>query len=355
MGGSLERVLTADLEAVLDQTTELWEGLRGARIFLTGGTGFFGSWLLESFVWARQRLALDTEVVVLSRHPDAFRRKAPHLADHAGVRIVAGDVCSFASPDGAFSHVIHAATDASARLIDEQPLLMFDTIVTGTRRVLDFARAAGASRFLLTSSGAVYGKQPTEMTHVPETFMGAPDPMDHRSSYGEAKRTAEMLCALYHRESGLETTIARCFAFVGPYLPLDAHYAIGNFIRDARAGGPLQIGGDGTPYRSYLYAADLVVWLWTILLKGTPDRPYNVGSDEALSIRQLADTVCSVAGGSCEVLIARDAEPGKGPERYVPSVERAKTELGLRVTVPLNEGLRRTLAWHSPEAGLARS
>lgn len=345
----MKRVLAADLDSVLGQTAELWEGLRGARIFLTGGTGFFGSWLLESFVWARRRLALDTEVVVLSRHPEAFRRKAPHLADHAGVRLVAGDVCSFVSPGGDFSHVIHAATDASAKLIDEQPLLMVDTIVTGTRRVLEFARTAGARRFLLTSSGAVYGRQPTELTHVPESFMGAPDPMDPRSSYGEAKRTAEMLCAMYHREFGLETTIARCFAFVGPYLPLDAHYAVGNFLRDVRAGGPLRIGGDGTPYRSYLYATDLVVWLLTILVKGKPAWPYNVGSDEALSIRQLADTICSVAGGSREVLIAKAPEPGKDPERYVPSIERATSELGLRVTVPLSEGLRRTLAWHALE------
>jgi len=347
VGGLVERFLAADLEAVLEQTEGLFEELRTARLFLTGGTGFFGCWLLETLFWARERLALDTEVVVLTRRPEAFLQKAPHLASHPGLHLLAGDVTSFPFPKGAFTHVIHAATDASAKLIDQQPLAMFDTIVSGTRHVLEFARQAGAERFLLTSSGAVYGKQPTDLLLVPETFPGAPDPMDHRSSYGEAKRTAELLCALYLREFGLATTIARCFAFVGPYLPLDVHYAVGNFMRDAAEGGPIRIAGDGTPMRSYMYAADLAVWLWTVLLRGTSGRPYNVGSDEALSIRQVAETVRAASGNRAEIQVAMEPQPGKAPDRYVPSVERARTELGLTLSVPLDEGIRRTLEWHA--------
>ena len=219
----MTNALADDLDHILAHTEGLWDELRGQRLFITGGTGFFGCWLLESLLWANDRLALGTSAVVLTRDPGAFRAKAPHLAGHPSIQLLEGDVAAFPFPSGHFSHVIHAATEASAQLNREQPLRMFDTIVEGTRHVLDFASQSGARKLLLTSSGAVCGRQPPDVTHVPEDYLGAPDPADPLSAYGEGKRAAELLCALYARPGGLEAKIARCFAFVGPYLPLDAH------------------------------------------------------------------------------------------------------------------------------------
>jgi len=337
--------LAADLDHVLAHTEGLWEELRGQRIFITGGTGFFGCWLLESFAWANDRLRIGAEAVVLTRNPDAFRVKAPHLAAHPAIRLHAGDVRNFDFPEGQFSHVIHAATEASAKLNAERPLLMLDTIVEGTRRALDFAVQAGAKKFLLTSSGAVYGKQPPEMTHIPEDYVGAPDPLDPASAYGEGKRMAELLCALYHRQHGIEPKIARCFAFVGPYLPLDAHFAIGNFIRDALKGGPIVVKGDGTPYRSYLYAADLAIWLWTMLFRAPGCRPYNVGSDVSLTVGQTAALAAKLANPRCETGLQQAAVPGQPPARYVPDVGRAAMELGLQGRICIEDGLGRCLRW----------
>jgi dTDP-glucose 4,6-dehydratase len=164
-----------------------------------------------------------------------------------------------------------------------------------------------------------------------------------------------MLACLAARD-GLATTVARGFAFVGPGLPLDVHFAIGNFIRDALAGGPLAIGGDGTPLRSYLYAADMVEWLVTILLHGQAGRAYNVGSEEALSIREIADRVAGVAASTLaggrrpEVIVARQPTPRSPAERYVPDCTRARVELGLVPATSLDEGIRRTML-HALEAG----
>ena len=339
-------LLADDLDRVLLHTAGLWEPLRGRRLFLTGGTGFFGSWLLESFAWAQDRLALDARAVVLTRDPDGFRARRPHLARHPAIECWRGDVRTFPFGAERFSHVIHAATYAPGALEPPNAAQLFGTIVDGTRRVLEFASHCGAEAFLFTSSGAVYGTQPPTLAHVAEDYAGAPDPLDAGSVYGEGKRAAELVCAAHGREHNLRVTIARCFAFVGPYLPLDAHFAVGNFIRDGLRGGPIRITGDGTPYRSYLYAADLAVWLWTILFRGQALRAYNVGSASAITIGDLAQVVARTFVPPVSVEVARVPVPGAEPQRYVPAVRRALTELELRPTVSLEDGIRRTLDWH---------
>jgi dTDP-glucose 4,6-dehydratase len=221
--------------------------------------------------------------------------------------------------------------------------------VAETRRVLDFAAGAGVRNFLLISSGAVYGRQPPELTHIPEDYSGAPDPLLPGSAWGEGKRVIEHVCARHANRHCYALKVARGFAFVGPHLPLDANYAIGNFIQDALAGAPIHVSGDGTPRRSYLYAADLAVWLWTLLFAAPSARAYNVGAAVDMSIAELAGLVSQVAGVSGAhppVEIAGQSDPGRPVSRYVPAVNRAQTELGLRPRIPLEEAIRKTIAWH---------
>ncbi len=338
--------LAQDLDHILDHTKGLWEDLRGRRIFITGGTGFFGCWLLESFIWANEKLNLGASATVLTRNPEGFSARVPHLALNGSVFLHSGDVRSFDWPAGEFSHVIHAATESCSSLNERDPLLMLETIVAGTRRVLDFAVSCGASKFLFTSSGAVYGKQPSSVTHLDEDFCGAPETTDVFSAYGEGKRAAELLCAMYQRVHGIETKIARGFAFVGPYLPLKIHFAIGNFIRDCIEGRSIRVKGDGSPYRSYLYTADLMIWLWTILIQGKPCRPYNVGSEEALSISQLASRVSEALGSNAGIEVCQPQKQGEAPGRYVPSTARARNELSLVQWIPLETAIQRTYAWN---------
>jgi nucleoside-diphosphate-sugar epimerase len=340
------RLNNQDLDLVLRHTRPLWEEARNRRFFLTGGTGFFGCWLVETFCHINQILELNASITILSRDPKAFAAKCPHLVIDRAVSLHAGDVRTFDFPIGQFDYTIHAATEARARLLADEPLEMLSTIIEGTERVLDFASTHQTAKFLLTSSGAVYGPQPQEITHVSEEYSGAPIHLNPAHLYGEGKRVSELQCATFQNQTGIEFKIARCWAFCGPHLPLNEHFAIGNFIGDALAGRPIEIQGDGTPRRSYLYAADLAVWLWTILFRAPALQPFNVGSANDISILELARTVAAVVNPKSEVRVARAAQPGVQPARYVPNVDRARALLGLAETIGLEESIRRTAAWN---------
>ncbi len=318
--------LDRDIAHILEHTQELWQELRGVSLFVSGGTGFFGRWMVESFDAANRQFQLGARMVVLSRNPQRPRD---------GITFSTGDVRTFDFPNSDFSHVIHLATPSSGAM---NPSEIREICVAGTRRVLELAKLRGVKKFLLASSGAVYGRQPRDLEKTPEDFPGGPDLLDPRSAYAEGKRIAESMCCACK----IEVKIARGFAFLGPYLPLDAHFAAGNFIGDALAGRPIVVQGDGTAVRSYLYAADLAIWLWTILLRGESGRAYNVGSEREINIADLARLVA----GSLPVEVRGTPVTGEKPERYVPSTARARTELHLEEYVDLSESIRRTIAWN---------
>ena len=339
-----------DLDSILEQTRGLMRKLHNARLFVTGGTGFFGHWLVESLLYANRELALSLHVTLLTRDADRYRRSSPHSADNPAITLLEGDIRSFVFPSEPHTHVVHAATDSGGQQTHRAAFELAESILSGTRRTLEFALATGAERFLYTSTGAVYGRSSATETHIPETSRAAPDPLLLQSSYDEAKRMSEHLCVAYTHGTALEAVIARPFAFVGPHLPLDQHFAIGNFIGAALAGTPIRISGDGTPLRSWLYMADLAVWMWTLLLRGERNRAYNVGSEAAFSIADAARLSAATLRPGLPIEIAGTAKQGAPMNSYVPSTERARSELGLRQTVDLPEALRRTAAWHVESA-----
>jgi nucleoside-diphosphate-sugar epimerase len=331
-----------DVNLILAQVPgRVWDALRGQRIFISGGTGFVGCWLLEALLAGHERIGLGLQLTVLTRDPGRFHARAPHLAAHPAVTLLAGDMAALDAVNGPFDTIIHAATDVANPGRD--PVDVYNAIVRGAEQTLALAERAQARRYLLTSSGAVYGRQPTDCPNVPEDYAGAPDTALPGSAYGQAKRVAEWLTSCHGGRAGLATRIARCFAFLGPYLPLDAHFAVGNFIGDSLAERPVRVGGDGTPVRSYLYAADLAVWLLTILIDGDA-LPYNVGAEHAIALGDLARLTDATIGGA-GVNIGTVPVPGRAPERYVPATGRARA-LGLREYTDLEAALRRTAAWH---------
>ena len=337
-----------DLDLVLSLTPEFWSRFGGARLFMTGGTGFIGNWLLQAVQRANDKLGSQMELVVLTRDPERARQQTPHVFNRPDTTLVVGDVSHFAAPVGKLDICLHAATDVGDPLKAGDPLRVFASIVLGTQRMLDLADANGASRFLLTSSGAVYGPQPVDLERMAETYGGAPDPLQPNAAYGNGKRAAEWLAcahATQASQAGFESSIARIFALIGPGLPLNGPFAAGNFVRDALARQAIRIQGDGRPLRSYLYMADLCVWLLRILGSGAAGQAYNVGSEASVSIAALARQVVDVAGMNMPIHLQRPATSNALPPRYVPDTGKARRELGLAEYTPLNTALLKTIQW----------
>jgi dTDP-glucose 4,6-dehydratase len=313
------------------------------RLFITGGTGFFGLWLLSALSVLHQK-STPFEVTVLSRNPENFLTRHPQFRKLSWLSFIVGNVSNFQIPQQNFDLILHAAAETSMEAHAE-PLQMFDNIVFGTRRVLEFAQLSGVSRILLVSSGAVYGKQLFPPIHQLEISQSACNPLLPISAYGEGKRVMELMGAIHHHKSGIEFIVARCFSFCGPGLPLDKHFAIGNFIYDALYSKKITIEGDGSPMRSYLYGADLAVWLLNLLLNGKSGQSYNVGSAIALTIEELATIVRDTLSPNKSILISNSSVTSSSHSCYVPSIERARV-IGCEQWTSIEDSLRHTANYY---------
>lgn len=310
--------------------------LAGQRVFLTGGTGFFGYWLLLTI--ARLNAAgAGISVVALSRNPQRFLERYPEFRAAPWLQLIQGDVKNYDFTQDSFDLFIHGASDTSPEAA-HRALELFDAIVLGTRHVLDHAVACKTRRVLIISSGAVYGEQPAEVSHIHENAPYACNSTNPADAYGVGKRAMEMLAACYAREYGLEPVFARCFAFIGYGLP--PHLAMGQLIHSALKQGRIVIKGDGKTIRSYLYAADLAVWLLALACKGKAGEAYNVGSDEAFRLDELAQLISATLGVNIPVEILGQST-STSRIRYVPAVSRIRQELGVMIWTDMTTGVKR--------------
>lgn len=341
----MKRLPVEDLEHIYQNTQDIWESFRGKSIFLTGGTGFFGKWLLESFIYINEKLSLDSKIISLSRNPELFIKKYPFYNDHIkSVKFIKGDILTYDFKlDKEIQFIIHAATDASDTLNKNNPLLMMDTITLGTRNVLDFALTQPIEGFLFVSSGAIYGKQPFDVSNIQETDSFKIDINNSNSAYTEGKRIAELYCSTYFEKYKLPLKIARCFAFVGPYLPLDTHFAIGNFINNVIKNEDILIKGDGSTIRSYMYASDLSIAIWKILFLGRENMPYNVGVDSIYSLKDIALIINNIYGNKVHIL---NENINKEKNIYSPNIDFLKRDLRINNFISIEDAIKKTIEFN---------
>jgi len=308
-----------------------------STLLVIGGTGFFGKSILDSFKRGKLEKWGIERIIAMSRNAENLRKEAPQLIS-SGVELYSSDIAT-ATMLPAADIVIHAAasTDAAKYLAD--PLEEKRNILAGTYNYCDLAKTAHSkSKILYVSSGAVYGKQPEGMFHIPEDYAtndlsGLPE---GKRDYAIAKRDAEEV-VMSLGQFGLSVSIVRCFAFVGQWLPRNQHFAIGNFIEDGLQGRPISVKATKEVYRSYMYADDLVEWMMTIAEHANSACPvYNVGSDKAIMMGDLANLLAKEFEVDALVPKLTDTDT----DRYIPSIQKAMNELGLILKYDLIQSIR---------------
>ena len=310
------------------------------KLLLTGGTGFFGKAILGHLLKLSSKGVEGPDVTIISRDPASFIRSNPWYEGLQWLKFHEGNILDAKTlpSESSFTHILHAATESTHGL-KLPPLIRYDQIVRGASNMLNYAKQCPIEKFMLTSSGAVYGA--SYGNAFCEDQFTIPNPLDPEMSYGMGKRAAEHLCSLYKDAHGIQYVIARCFAFVGEDLPTNAHFAIGNFIDDALSGRDIVIKGSGLQERTYMYQSDLALWLLEILKKGRHGEVYNVGSDQAVTIKDLAYLVRDIVNPNVEVKILGGSESGNR-DSYIPNIDKPKRDLDLNIQVELASAIRLT-------------
>ncbi len=305
------------------------------RAVVTGGAGFLGSHLCDRL------LERDYEVVCLDNLVTGNTRNIAHLMGHSRFRFIKYNVVDYLFVEGPVDAVLHFASPASPIDYLEMPIQTLKVGSLGTHKALGLAKEKKA-RFLLASTSEVYGDP--LVNPQPETYWGNVNPIGPRGVYDEAKRFAEAITMAYRRYHKMDARIARIFNTYGPRMRPNDGRVVSNFIVQALGGSPLTIYGDGSQTRSFCYVSDLIGGILSLLAAPPSNemgQPFNIGNPEERTIGHLATKIIALAGSSSPVVYQE--LPVDDPHVRCPDIRRAKSILGWRPEVSIDEGLQLTI------------
>jgi len=322
-----------------------WSRLDGGRLLLTGCTGPFGLWILNRISRACEREGLElAETTLVTRCAASAAPWLSLLSTRCRLRVLECDIRQIDAFKLDATHVIHGATtNARETSAGAGPEAKFETVVDGTRSLIRSLGDRRSVEMVYLSSGIAYGSP--GVAPITEANAAAPHTLDAAAGLAHAKRAAEFLLSSHALRTGGSLTVARCFSFSGPGLPLDLHYALGNFVRQAQTDAEIVIQGDGRAVRTYMHLGDMVVWVLKMLLNPMARRSpamFNVGSDQCISISELASLVVQQLNPKATIRILGERNvniSGNPIDFYVPSIEKARSQLGLDLWTPLAESI----------------
>ncbi|SEK57274.1 dTDP-glucose 4,6-dehydratase [Roseateles sp. YR242] len=359
MPESLTSALRSDCLASLALQPALAQRAAGHRIAIIGGTGFVGTWIAEIVAALNDEFRCGVRVDLLGRSAPAWRAAHPHLAGRDDIQLKTIDVRSSFELARDATLVLYAAGVADPRVHASDPFRVQETALQGlTHALAASTRLELLQRFVNVSSGLVAGTLPQQMQvqarGLKESDLGLLDFTRVHNVYAESRRAAESLTSLYASQYRIPVSTARAFTFIGPYQPLDAPWALNNFIRDALSGNDIRLHGDGNTRRSYLYGSDAAAWLLKILTEGRDGEVYNVGGNEPVSHSQVADLVAGLTVPTPQLVYKSQPAAGGRQHDFFPDLQHVEATLGLRQAVQTEAAIERAMHWHAHRVGVGR-
>ena len=325
-----------DIDEVFKLIGEDWDILKNSNILISGGTGFFGRAIIPSMIHANNLKNLNLKIYLISRDENPHKH-FEMIKDHYGIlRFIKSDIRNFSSKDLNINYIIHAATNSDSEFIKNNPELTLDTIVIGTRKLLEFSLTQKKLKsFLFISSGAVNSANKIHNTPISETDIYSVDTNDQLFSYSSGKKTAEKYLMEYHQKYNIPIKILRGFTLIGPQINLNQNLAL-TYLLSCFLKNEDIIVLNPECKRSYMYTTDLVNWIIKGMLYAKSGTIYNLGSDEEISIKDLAKKILKY---NDKIKLIENKSTSN--DYYVPDLKSIKKEFGLEITVSLDESIKR--------------
>ena len=342
----LDKIIREDILSIIGSLEWQFMQLAGKRILVTGADGFIPSYFIDTILILNKTVLAKNpaKLTILTHNKISENSRLSHCLNIPGIKLIIGDVCNVDLPDG-IEVIIHGASKASPKEYLDKLIETADVNVLGAKKLLEYCVNRKVEKFLFISSSETYGN--ADIFPTPETYAGNVDPIGPRAAYQEAKRFAETLCSLYFKVHGINAVIARLFHTYGPRLSLTDGRVIPEFLNQAMLGETIKVV-DTESIRTFAYISDSIEAMWRVLLFGEPGQAYNVGSEEEIDIKSLAELIIEITNSSSRIATI----PGMNiphsiatPDKTSPNIQKIR-ELGHINKLPLTLGLTRLVSWY---------